>query len=193
MTALKTEEKVKQGLEAKKAVDIGALQPLAEREERMDKQMADMQAKMDALKEQKDNAIKEKTEIQAELKKVPPIVTKGLEDLANYDKQIKELTTKRADQASGLKEEMTKLKVKESFINTLLGTRGFAAGKKGGGKRISADEKQGKIVDAINAGNNNLTKIQAEVGMSANTRENIKALVDSGKITVSETGIYAVA
>lgn len=193
MVTKATEEKIKAGEEAKKEVDIGALQPLADREERIVKQIADMQAKMDALKEQQDTATKEKTEIEAELKKVPPIVTKGLKDLADYDVQIKDLTTKRADQAKNLKEEMTKLKVKESFISTLLGTRGFATGKKAGGTRVSAEEKQQKIVDAINAGNNNLTKIQVECGMSQNTRDNIKALVDDGKITATETGIYSVA
>lgn len=185
-----TESKVNKNVQAKDELDIGALSGATAKVTKLDADEAALMARLTDIQSKKEEANKEKAEVEAEVKKIPPVLAGGLKELQKLDVQIAELVEKRKVNATGWKEEALKSKVSEGFINKVLGIR--ATGTGAGGKRVDDATREQQILDAVNAGHDTITKINDTVGISIKTKTILAAMVDSGKLLRSEGGKYDV-
>ena len=189
------DEKVKANEEALAKLSSSSIESIVAKESSIEDQEKALQEKLDALATKKAEVVKEKEIIDAEMQKIPPFLATKLLDLQNLDNEIRTSQTKRAEDAKNLKGELVKAELKEDFVNKVLGLKGLGAPKAPGtGKpKVTAEEKQQKIMDSITGGAHTKTEIYKDVGMSQNTRDNLKALVDEGKIVIDGDQKYKLA
>lgn len=189
-----TEKEIKKGEDKKQELEVGILSPFKARESRIEDELKAAEEKIKQLRENKKKAEDERKGIESELRKLPPVLAKGIKNIEEKQVELAKLQNELDTLKEGWQVEAKKSNIKEDFINKLLGKRSFGLKPVGEHKaRVSPEEKQTAILKAVGEGNDNVTKLYQEVGMSQNTRDNIQALITAGKLKKDEgTGKFSV-
>ncbi len=170
---------------------LSILEPLEAKEESYEQQIKELQEKIENAKKMKDTVASERKQIEAELKKLPPILAKGIKNIEEKQAELGKLQNELDTLKHDWVEEAKKSKISDALIEKLTKHKAPKTSN-GGNKKLSPEEKQEAILKAVSEGNDTLAKIQDSVGMSQNTRDNLKALVDNGKLLKDEaTGKYS--
>lgn len=188
--AIGTEDKINKNVKAKDELDIGALSGVTAKVDKLDADELALEKRLVEIKEKRTAANAEKAAVEAEVKKIPPVLAGGLKELQALDKKIAEMVATRKTNADGWKVEATKSGVSEGFINKVLGIRATGTGV--GGKKVDSATREEQILNAINEGHDTISKIQDIVGLSQKSRDILKAMEESGKVNRSDAGKYNV-
>ncbi len=170
---------------------LNLLENLDVKEQSIEEQIKELQEKIQTAKKMKDSVSSERKALELELKKLPPVLAKGLKNIEEKQAELSKLQEELSALKEGWIEEAKKSKLSEDFISKLIKNKGAPKTGNGGAKKVEPAEKQEAILKAVKDWLNSISLIQNAVGQSKNTRDNLQILVDSGKLKKDEAGIYS--
>ncbi|TAN37380.1 MAG: hypothetical protein EPN25_15425 [Nitrospirae bacterium] len=194
----KSEMKTSTGAAKKEEITTGILTPFKAKEEYYEKQMKELEEKLKSMQEGRDKAVSERKVVESELKKLPAVLASGIKRIEEKESQLVVLEKELDELKKGWVDEAKKNNLKEDFINKIIGKRGFkvstsATEKSTAKPKVTPEQKQDAILKALVEGHDSVTKLYDVVGMSQNTRDNLKALLDAGKVRKDDvSGKYSV-
>ena len=137
---------------------LSILEPLEAKEQTYEQQIKELQEKIENAKKMKDTVASERKQIEAELKKLPPILAKGIKNIEEKQAELGKLQDELDTLKHDWVEEAKKSKISDGLIEKLTKHKAPKTSN-GGNKKLSPEEKQEAILKAVSEGNDTLSLV----------------------------------
>jgi chromosome segregation ATPase len=120
---------------------LSILEPLEAKEQTYEQQIKELQEKIENAKKMKDTVASERKQIEAELKKLPPILARGIKNIEEKQAELGKLQEELDILKHGWVEEAKKSKISDELIEKLTKHK-VPKTSNGGNKKLSPERSK---------------------------------------------------